>query len=143
MSDLVDNILSQISSRGKKLTKTRKAVVEMLCDSHNLLTAPEIQERLKVLGVSINKTSIYRELDFLISMGIIKEVNIQPRVTHYESALHPHHHHLVCIGCGNTKDIETSEFEKPMHVLEKKALQQGFTVKDHSMEFFGLCANCK
>ena len=143
MTSDTDHILDEISSQGKKITKTRKAVVRMLCSSHNLMTAPEIQENLKKAGITINKTSVYRELDSLKHMGVVQEVNIHPGVTHYESALHPHHHHLVCRGCGNAEDIETEEFERPMKEVEEKALKQGFVVNDHSFEFFGLCASCK
>jgi Fe2+ or Zn2+ uptake regulation protein len=142
MNSDTSKILVGIRKQGKKITKTRKAIIEMLCSSHILLTAPEIQERLKTLEISVNKTSVYRELEFLLSQKLIQEVHIKPRVTHYESALHPHHHHLVCTGCGDTKDIETNEFEKTMQQVEYKAAQQGFAVKEHSLEFFGTCASC-
>lgn len=143
MHNDIECIFKELRQQGKKLTKTRKAIIEMLCCSHKLLTAPEIQSKLKKLEINVNKTSVYRELEFLLDQVYIQEVNITPGVTHYESTLHPHHHHLVCTGCGDTKDIETQEFEKPMKSIEARALQKGFMVEDHSIEFYGRCANCK
>lgn len=143
MNKDMDSILKEIRIQGKKLTKTRKAIVEMLCSGHKLLTATEILSKLEELDIHVNKTSVYRELDFLLSQKIIQEVTIAPGIAHYESALYPHHHHLVCSGCGDIKDIETQEFEKPMQNIEHRALKQGFAVEDHSIEFYGRCLNCK
>ena len=143
MYTVIDNTFQEIRAQGKKLTKTRRAVIEMLCLSHRLLTAPDIQERLNQKGIAVNKTSVYRELEFLTSKKIIQQVSISPGVTHYESALHSHHHHLVCTDCGNITDIDTKDLEKQVQNIKTKARQQGFAVQNHSLEFYGLCANCK
>jgi len=143
MLTMIDNTFQEIKAQGKKLTKTRRAVIKMLCRSHRLLTAPEIQEKLNQQGISVNKTSVYRELEFLTSQKVIQQVSISPGVTHYESALRSHHHHLVCTGCGDATDIDTKELEKHVQNIQTKAQQQGFRVRDHSLEFYGLCANCK
>jgi Fe2+ or Zn2+ uptake regulation protein len=119
----VNNVYEDIRSQGKKLTKTRKAVIEMLVSSHNLLTAIEIQEQLNSLG--------------------IQEVTIKPGVTHYESALLPHHHHITCKSCGEIKDIDTKELDVSIQTLEKKIASQGFSVSEHSLEFYGLCSKCE
>lgn len=143
MHILIEEVLKNIKSQGKKLTQTRKAIIEMLCGSHSLLTAPQIQQRLQELGISINKTSVYRELEFLIANNIAKEVVLSSGATHYESAFHAHHHHITCTNCSTTEEIETNELEQPMTKIEAKARKRGFYVKDHTIEFFGLCINCK
>ena len=143
MRTIVENTFQEIRSQGKKLTKTRKAIIEMLCRSHRLLTAFEIQENLNMQGIAVNKTSVYRELEFLVSRKIIQQVSIAPGVTHYESALNSHHHHLVCTGCEGVVDIDAKEFEEQVHSIEARVKQKGFVVKNHLLEFYGLCANCK
>lgn len=143
MHIIVEEVFKEIKTKGKKLTQTRKAIVEMLCGSHSLLTAPQIQQKLQELGISMNKTSVYRELEFLVKNNIAKAVVLGSGITHYESAFHSHHHHLTCTNCGNTDEIETNELEQPMTKIEAKAKEKGFVVKDHSLEFYGLCINCK
>lgn len=138
-----NNTLQEIRALGKKLTKTRKAIVEMLCSAHCLLTAPDIQENLRKKGISVNKTSVYRELEFLINRNIIQQVNISSGAVHYESALHPHHHHLVCKGCGDITGIDIQELEEHVQNVETRAQQRGFVVQNHSLEFYGVCADCK
>jgi Fur family transcriptional regulator, ferric uptake regulator len=138
----VQDVLENIHEKGNKLTKTRKAMVDMLVSSHNLLTAPQIQEELEKLGINLNKTTIYRELDYLQKNKIIQEVNIKPGIVHYESALLPHHHHVTCKTCGLIKDVDAGELDKLIEIFEKKIESQGFRVLEHSLEFYGLCKKC-
>lgn len=49
------------------------------------------------------------------------------------------HHHLVCQICGDVIDLE----EDMLGELEEKLLaEKGFTVKDHKLQFFGVCNKC-
>jgi len=139
----VEKVFGDIRKKGKRLTRARKAIIKMLLSSHALLTAPEINANLKKAGISVNKTSVYRELEFLLQNKIVQAVNISSDVAHYESALHPHHHHITCKSCGQIKDVGTEELDSSMQKLEKRIESLGFEVSDHSLEFFGLCPDCK
>lgn len=143
MQVAIENVYSDIRKKGKKLTLTRRAIIEMLLSSHTLLSAPEIQGKLEDLGISVNKTSVYRELQFLLNHKIIQEVSLKSGVTHYESALLPHHHHVTCTSCGESKDIDTKSLDDSLGKLEKEITSQGFSVSEHSLEFYGLCPKCK
>jgi Fur family ferric uptake transcriptional regulator len=50
-----------------------------------------------------------------------------------------HHHHLVCRTCGRTVEIEGREIEK---WTQRVATEQGFSDVDHTVEVFGICAEC-
>jgi Fur family transcriptional regulator, ferric uptake regulator len=142
MSDVVNDIILQLKTQKKKITTIRRAIIQMVCSSHTVLSAVDIQKKLSERKIDINKTTVYRELACLLKHDIIKEVHLKSGITHYESAYHSHHHHLSCLNCGRVEDIDTNSLEKDMKTLEKQAKQKGFTVKRHTVELYGLCPRC-
>jgi Fur family ferric uptake transcriptional regulator len=71
---------------------------------------------------------------------IIREVRLGENRKRYEIFPENHHHHLVCVDCGYIEDVDA---EKDLYHLEKKIAQvKKFKVENHSLEFFGVCANC-
>ncbi|MFN4227640.1 MAG: Fur family transcriptional regulator [Candidatus Ratteibacteria bacterium] len=58
----------------------------------------------------------------------------------------PHHHHLVCIGCGKVIDYnEFAEKEKELIKQVEKELSKKykFEIKKHIVNFYGICNKCK
>jgi Fe2+ or Zn2+ uptake regulation protein len=136
------DVLDSFRKNSKKITTTRKTIVKMFVGKHNLLTANQIQQKLRQKGLNLNKTSVYRELQFLLDSKILKKILISPGVVHYESALSNHHHHIVCNSCGNVEEVDTRDIEKSMVGVEKNISRGGFKVLDHHLEFYGLCGVC-
>lgn len=131
--------LSLIKARKKRITKTRESVLDTIYNYAKPVSAPEI---LKKSGLKVNKTTIYRELDFLLGQNLIKEVKISPYIIHYESSSLGHHHHLICQSCGSVEEIVCEELEGPMTILEKRVSQK-FSIKNHNLEFYGTCFSCQ
>jgi Fe2+ or Zn2+ uptake regulation protein len=55
-----------------------------------------------------------------------------------------HHHHLVCLECGQVEDIEIdAEVETQLEaIVEGIGQEVSFTPRDHALEIEGLCAQC-
>lgn len=125
---------------GIRLTRARKALVGLLSDAQAPRAIPEIQISFQQMGVVFHKTTLYRELEFLMNKGIVKEVIVSGEKRYYE-LIGEHHHHTVCLGCGDIRDVVFREnLVNVEHVL---AQQDGFRVLEHSLEFFGFCRACK
>lgn len=100
------------------------------------LSAYDMQEKIKA-----NKTSIYRQIDKLVSKNLIIQVDFSDGILRYERADCKHHHHLICIKCGKIQDVVLKE---PFVVEENKIkTKTGYKILRHSLEFFGLCPDCK
>jgi len=89
--------------------------------------------------VRANKTTIYREIASFVSSGIVKEIDFGDGVKRYESSRRNHHHHLICNSCKKVDDIAIDED----YLLKGIGRNTGFRIQSHSLEFFGLCANCQ
>lgn len=136
----IDLTLSSLQDKGFRLTKIRREMVRIFAEKSCPLTAKELEEILENANLSVNKTTVYRELKFLVNNGYIVEVHILPNEVSYESSELKHHHHLVCDICGRV-DSFTKCFAKELEgdIYQKK----GFKIKRHTFELYGTCANCE
>lgn len=87
-----------------------------------------------------NKTTVYRELETLVQAGLVRAVQLGERQKRYEVTARPHHHHVVCVDCGKTDDVFVDQ--DMAHHARAVSRSTKFKVLDHSLEFFGLCADC-
>ena len=134
--------LELLKHNGARLTKTRLAVLEIFSREDHPLSVAEILLYLKKSGLTVNKTTVYREMEFLLEKSIVSAVFLDEKHTKYELNL-AHHHHLVCRNCGNIEEVEMKEIEDLFEVVEKKLKQKmKFTNIIHNLEFFGICGKC-
>lgn len=141
----VQELLSQLAAKGYKQTSTRKNILKLFYSHKHPISVPEIQSYLQNnCQINPNKTTIYREITFLIEQNIIKEVQIIGNVKRYELTDLQHHHHLICTTCKKILDFEPSqEVEEAIRASEQKvASKHSFTPKEHVFELYGLCHEC-
>ncbi len=135
-------ILQLLKQKNARLTKTRLAVLNIFSQKHKPLSVAEILLYLEKSGLTVNKTTVYREMEFLIKKDIVSTVFLDEKHTKYELNLE-HHHHLVCRSCGNIEEVEMKEIEKLFPIIERKLKQKKkFTNIAHNLEFFGICEKC-
>lgn len=134
-----DQALNLLHNRNARITRAREAIIGIIFSETKPVSAPEIINNLKNKHVLVNKTTVYRELDFLRKNGILKTVFLKPGKLHYESAFLPHHHHLVCDTCGSISEIGCVVDEQK---LLQKIRTKGFEIKQHKLELYGTCTNC-
>jgi Fe2+ or Zn2+ uptake regulation protein len=135
------SIFELLKSKGYRLTRARKALVRIFANSRKPLSAAELNSRLEKNDVNVNKTTIYREIDFLKGQRMIRELQFGDGKRRYEIWPDNHHHHIVCISCDY---IECVELDGCLEAEEKKILKENnFKTVKHSLEFQGLCAKCQ
>lgn len=139
--DELSKILNSLKKAGFKETKIRKALIKILLSAKSPLTAFELQVQLQSQGLQVNKSTIYRELDFLKNQRIVKEIQFGEGKKRYEIEGENHHHHVICIQCNRVEDVK---LERELDEEEQKIYQaKSFKVLNHSLEFFGLCRSCR
>jgi len=135
-------ILSDLKKQGARMTSVRSAVVEIFTKKKTPVSAGEILGELKKFGIRANKTTVYRELTFLVAGKIITPVSVDDAQKRYE-LVEEHHHHLVCQNCRRIEEVDFPEIEKLLSTIEKKLVKKkSFSKILHSLEFFGLCSKC-
>lgn len=134
-------LIRTLQSDGHRITKARSALLELFASHHSPLSALELQHLLAQQKIVVNKTTIYRELDFLIQHNIIHTVAFGDDTARYELQSRDHHHHIQCTSCGDVVDLplqnELAEIER--HIVKSTH----FVIEKHALEFFGVCPKCQ
>jgi Fe2+ or Zn2+ uptake regulation protein len=133
-------LLQKIKKVGGRITKTRSATLCLLLSATKPLSAAELLVLLKEQGLAVNRTTIYRELNFLMNHNLLKEVRLIGEPSLFELQLE-HCHHLVCLKCHAVKKITLcNHLESQEQQIMKN---EKFKISDHSLEFYGLCHLCQ
>ena len=133
-----NNFLLVLKKTGYKLTTPRLEILKVL-SLKNPQSAQEVYKELKAKGLNIDLVTAYRTLELFKDLGFIQKVQFQDKTARYELIQEDkHHHHLVCINCGNIEDVEMNE-DKLIKQIEK---QSEFRIQRHALEFFGFCKTC-
>jgi Fe2+ or Zn2+ uptake regulation protein len=135
------NILSE---KNVSITNPRILVIEELLNHKKPLTIDLLQKNLKG---KIALSTLYRVLNDLKKINVIKEFNTPEKETVVELSIHEeedHHHHIFCKKCGDVQDINLSsklEVDLEKEIIEiQNSLK--FTVEEHTLELIGICSNC-
>lgn len=140
MQGRAEDQLRELQKSGFRLTKARRTLFGVLKAETRPLTVPELVGLMKKRGAAADKTTIYRELAFLMEQGLAQSIQFGDRLKRYELRS-GHHHHLVCTSCGIIID---AALKGDLDAVEKKlAGKSGFRIDGHSLEFFGQCAECR
>lgn len=134
------NNIEQLKDKGHRITQARSAIIELLENTARPTSAKALHTMLERIGIRVNVTTVYRELDFLLSENIIEKVPLKDTELHYEMKGRPHHHHLLCTTCGNIEDIS---LESEHVLLEEAHLVSSYQINRHSLAFYGKCPRCQ
>lgn len=134
-------IFKRLREKGYRLTRARKAIVNIFLKRKQPLSVSELRIFLERNSIHVNKTTVYREIEFLLARKMIRELQIGDRIKRFEIWPNDHHHHLICTNC---KKVECVEMESCLVNEEKNmAARKNFKIFNHSLKFFGLCENCQ
>ncbi len=134
-----DNI-EQLKDKGHRITQARSAIIELLENTDRPTSAKALHTMLERIGIRVNVTTVYRELDFLLAENIIEKVPLKDTELHYEMKGRPHHHHLLCTICGNIEDIS---LESEHVLLDEAHTVSSYQINRHSLAFYGKCPKCQ
>ena len=136
----LQDITENLRVGGYRITPIRARILEIFTKSKSPISATDLINDFKSLNVAVNKTTIYRELEFLLNKQLLNEVEFGEGKKRYELN-NGHHHHLVCLNCRKVEDVDLkTDLSAEEEIIEKAT---GFKIKSHSLEFFGLCKNCQ
>lgn len=142
-TDLHDHTAHQLSLHRYVYTRGRRHLVTILAAADCPMTLPNIVTAAPELPAS----SVYRNLDVLERCDVVRRIRAAGDYTHFELAepLLGHHHHLICVGCGEMQDIHlTQELENLVERnLAAVADRAGFVPLHHSLDLHGRCGGCQ
>lgn len=125
---------------GRPFTRGRREILRILTESPIPLSPREILDRFP--APRPDASTIYRNLSLLASLDLVRSVALHERSRRYEAASDGvHRHRVVCRECGRIESFQPKRCDLT-GLEEAIRTGLGFTVTDHSLEFFGSCTDC-
>lgn len=132
-----EHALATLQEAGLRRGGARVVVVEALA-RHDCAVSPlQLDREVPEVG----RASVYRTLDQLEQLGLIKRIELTPGSAAFERVelSGHHHHHAVCRSCGRTEAFEDKALEREISRLAKQA---SFEITEHDVVLRGLCPRC-
>ena len=135
MSDFAE----RLRTRGKRLTPQREMILRAV-DALGHATPDEVLAEVRKQSSAINISTVYRTLEVLEELGLVKHAHLSDRAPTYHSVGGHEHFHLVCRNCHRVISVDPVVLGS---VLERLRADHGFTADIGHLTVFGRCDQCE
>jgi Fur family ferric uptake transcriptional regulator len=136
-SPLLAAALARLSDAGQRRTGPRCAILKIITAEHGPFGVDELHRRLHG---EMDLVTVYRCLAALEQLDMVRRCDFGDGIARYEYVVPGHHHHhVICRLCRRVETLDVCVAER----LERAAASMGYAEITHSMEVFGICANCQ
>jgi Fur family transcriptional regulator, zinc uptake regulator len=133
----INEALNVLKSKGYKHTDKREDILNIFIKNKSYLTARNVLHEIKDQYTGLSFDTIYRNLSLFVQLEILEETEFNGE-KHYQLKCESSHcHHLICIGCGFTKDVDVCPLE------EQIPQSANFKITGHKFEVYGYCSACQ
>jgi len=139
MSGSSEDWREELRAKGYRLTPQRElvlAAVERL--SH--ATPEEVLAEVRRSSSAINLSTVYRNLEFLEELGLVRHAHLNDRVSTYHSTSGHEHFHIVCRKCQRVSSVEP-DVAAPL--VERLRADYDFEADVGHLTVFGECTTCE
>jgi Fur family peroxide stress response transcriptional regulator len=123
----------------RALTPQRQAVLRVVAESDEHLTAGEIFEAARRRLPSISFATVYNSLKYLKESGLLREINFGKGSSRYDRET-ARHDHAVCSRCGKLVDFDLAETSQ---LIRAAARRSRFKPESIHLTLVGLCPGCQ
>ena len=123
----------------RTLTRQREAVLRVIRESENHLTASEIFEAARRRLPSISYATVYNSLKYLKDAGLIHEISFGNGASRYDRETE-RHDHALCTSCGKLVDFDLTVTSE---LVRAAARRTRFKPETIHLTLRGLCPDCK
>lgn len=131
-----------LQSRGKRVTRQRRTIVEEVFRRHEHFDADALLAHLQKVSRNraVSKATVYRTLAELVEAGLLRSFTLDGRRDVFEHDYgYPKHDHLHCEKCGQLVEFHSQELEA---ILSAVAREHEFRMTGHRLILNGVCPNC-
>jgi len=124
---------------GYRVTPQRQLVLEAVARLEHA-TPEEIYAQVRQTASGVNVSTIYRTLELLEQLGLVKHSHIHHGAPSYHLTEHAQHVHLICRQCEQVTEVDQATVRPLVEALEQS---QGFLTDVGHLTVFGICSACR
>lgn len=134
-----EDLAAKLHSLGYRLTPQRQFVLQAV-EKLGHATPDEILAEVQTHSNAVNVSTVYRTLDVLEQLGLVRHTHLSDRAPTYHSVTDHEHFHLVCRNCDRVISVDP---EVVASLTERLRAEQGFVVDVGHLAIFGNCVECE
>ena len=139
MDHFVESSNELLRKRGYRLTPQRYMILSVIQEANEHLSIEQITARVQERNPYVSLSTIYRTLELLRNLGLIRENHLPGEQAHYETAEGQAHHHLICHRCRTTIHLNTDLLGNLNERLQEEYHFHHLTL---DLVAAGYCASC-
>lgn len=127
-----------MSSTDFRMTQQRRVILQELRNVRSHPSADDIYIMVRKTLPRISLGTVYRNLEILSEMGLIKKLVGCGRQRRFDGDIE-NHYHIRCVKCGKIDDL-------PEEIVTRMEIDRdrihGYSLLDHTIQFNGVCSEC-
>jgi Fur family ferric uptake transcriptional regulator len=135
-----DAVAPRLRAAGLRWTHQRRMLVDVLKGHEGHVMATEIIARCRELDPSTTPSTVYRTLDVLENLGLVRHGHGPDGREEYHVLPQGLHGHVYCSGCGRSWEIAPATGAQIADALEQEL---GFEIDLSHVTISGLCQHCQ
>jgi Fur family peroxide stress response transcriptional regulator len=136
----LEQMLAKLKAHNFRITPQRLAVLKILAASVDHPSVERIYEQVKAAFPTTSLATIYKTITLLKEVNEVLEIRFSEISNRYDGNKPYTHPHIICIKCKKILDPDLMGIAK---LTEEAALQTGYQIVDHRLDFFGICPQCQ
>ena len=135
----IEGALAVLREQGLRISSTRRLVLQSLFAADAPASAETIARRTESDGLALDLASVYRNLETLERVGVVRHVHLGHGPGLYALAGGREREYLVCDRCGRVEAVEPARLERTRDAIRADF---GYEARFTHFPIVGLCAEC-
>lgn len=132
------SLRSTLHERGMRMTPQRQLVLDAVRELGHA-TPEEICKKVQGTAPTVNITTVYRALDLLEQLGLVRHTHLGHGAPTYSAEEHEHVH-LACHRCGRIDEVAIELLDDLGKLL---LAERGFELDPTHLALSGTCRACR
>lgn len=126
-------------SKPQRFTEQQRDMVRFIFAQHTHFDADQLIDAMKQAGFHVSRATVYRTLTKLVDAGLLRRIELGPRMVYDHDYGYPQHEHLVCAKCGKMIEFQNPDIEA---AIRSVCREYNFHATGHTFLVRGTCADC-
>ena len=133
-----EDLRTRLKGSGYRLTPQRELILAAV-EKLGHATPDEVLDEVHTHSAAINASTVYRTLEVLEDLGLIRHAHLSDRASTYHSVTDHEHFHLVCRNCQRVVSVGPDMLQP---LADRLRAEHGFVVDVGHLTVFGECVEC-
>src|SRR5229473_2769074 len=125
--------------KAQRYTDQQRDMVNFIFAQHNHFDAEQLIDDMKKSSFRVSRATVYRTLNKLVDAGLLRRIELGPRMFYEHDYGYPAHEHMYCEKCGKVIEFQNPSIEA---AIREVCQHYNFLTSGHTFIVRGTCADC-